>query len=155
MVPSSPTPWPCITRRTIASGPRPSRPKPRVRSGALAALLLLVVCATAAAQSPDNVLLVTNQRSAVSTQIGAHYVQARGLSPENVLEIAVEPTEQVTRSVYEKAVELPVAKWLSQHAAQDRILYIVLTKDIPLRVAGTGGRTGTIASVDSELTLLY
>jgi len=31
----------------------------------------------------------------------------------------------------------------------------VLTKDVPLRVAGTEGLSGTVASVDSELTLLY
>src|SRR5690606_19429786 len=38
---------------------------------------------------------------------------------------------------------------------QDRVHYLVLAKDIPLRVEGTGGREGTTASVDSELTLLY
>ena len=37
----------------------------------------------------------------------------------------------------------------------DRIFYIVLTKGIPLRISGSGGRAGTAASVDSELTLLY
>ena len=37
----------------------------------------------------------------------------------------------------------------------DRIFYIVLTKGIPLRISGSGGRAGTTASVDSELTLLY
>jgi len=44
---------------------------------------------------------------------------------------------------------------LTGNFAQDRILYIVLTKGIPLRVNGTSGQDGTIASVDSELTLLY
>src|SRR4030095_14049690 len=33
--------------------------------------------------------------------------------------------------------------------------YIVLTKGVPLRVPGTDGRDGTVASVDSELTVLY
>jgi hypothetical protein len=37
----------------------------------------------------------------------------------------------------------------------DRILYLVLTKGVPLRIAGTTGFEGMIASVDSELTLLY
>jgi hypothetical protein len=31
----------------------------------------------------------------------------------------------------------------------------VLTKDVPIRISGTSGRSGTNASVDSELTLLY
>ena len=37
----------------------------------------------------------------------------------------------------------------------DRILYIVLTKGVPLRISGLGGRYGTYASVDAELMLLY
>ncbi len=31
----------------------------------------------------------------------------------------------------------------------------MLTKGVPLRIAGTTGRTGTVSSVDSELALLY
>jgi hypothetical protein len=34
-------------------------------------------------------------------------------------------------------------------------LYLVLTKGAPLRIVGTTGLSGTLASVDSELTLLY
>ena len=47
------------------------------------------------------------------------------------------------------------AAWLGRQGAQDRILYIVLTKGLPLRIDGTAGRQGTVSSVDSELTLLY
>ena len=43
----------------------------------------------------------------------------------------------------------------SARGLQDRLLYLVLTKGVPLRIAGTTGLTGTLASVDSELTLLY
>ena len=52
-------------------------------------------------------------------------------------------------------IQAPIADWIRKNSAQDRILYIVLTKGIPLRVKGTSGRDGTMASVDSELTLLY
>jgi len=31
----------------------------------------------------------------------------------------------------------------------------MLTKDVPIRISGTSGRSGPNASVDSELTLLY
>jgi uncharacterized protein (TIGR03790 family) len=48
-----------------------------------------------------------------------------------------------------------VADRLAAKSLQDRILYIVLTKGVPIRIRGTGGLTGTVASVDSELTLLY
>src|SRR5262249_55834980 len=49
----------------------------------------------------------------------------------------------------------PISVWLQRNSAQDRILYLVLTKGVPLRVTGTSGLQGTVASVDSELTLLY
>jgi uncharacterized protein (TIGR03790 family) len=61
----------------------------------------------------------------------------------------------VDRAVFNAQIQAPITAWLRQRAAQDRILYIVLAKGIPLRVAGTPGRDGTTASVDSELTLLY
>ena len=44
---------------------------------------------------------------------------------------------------------------LRRAGLQDRILYLVLTKGVPIRIDGTGEVNGTVASVDSELTLLY
>ena len=52
-------------------------------------------------------------------------------------------------------IQAPIARWLTTQRAQDRIHFVVLTKGIPLRVRGSVGRAGTVASVDSELTLLY
>jgi uncharacterized protein (TIGR03790 family) len=64
-------------------------------------------------------------------------------------------SETIERADFERQIEIPIANWLTRNFAQDRILYIVLTKGIPLRVNGSSGQDGTIASVDSELTLLY
>jgi uncharacterized protein (TIGR03790 family) len=121
----------------------------------------LLVCALVAsaprafAQSAENVLLVINGPSAASVQIGEHYARVRTVPQDNVLRLECDQSDQVTRAVYERQIERPIANWISRNAAHDRILYIVLTKGIPLRVAGSGGRQGTVASVDSELTLLY
>ena len=59
------------------------------------------------------------------------------------------------RAGLQLGIQAPIARWLARNAAFDRILYIVLTKGIPLRVMGTAGRNGSTASVDSELALLY
>ncbi len=72
-----------------------------------------------------------------------------------MLKIRTSSADQVTRLEYDTTIQAPIGSWLSNNQAQDRILYIVLTKGVPLRIAGTGGRTGTVCSVDSELTLLY
>ena len=121
----------------------------------LVALLWLVSASPALAQSGANVLLVVNEASADSGRIAEHYARVRSVPPEQVLRIRVEVADEIERSAFGAQIQDPIALWLRQHAAQDRILYIVLTKGIPLRIRGTSGREGTGASVDSELTLLY
>lgn len=120
------------------------------------ALALLTLAGPAFAQTADNVLLVANESSADSLRIAEHYVHVRGVPPGQLLRVKVDAAaDEIERDVFNLQIQLPIANWLRGHAAQDRILYIVLTKGIPLRVKGTAGRTGTVASVDSELTLLY
>ena len=57
--------------------------------------------------------------------------------------------------MYVSAIEAPIAAAIQRGGLHDRVLYLVLTKGVPLRIAGTTGLGGTLASVDSELTLLY
>ena len=107
------------------------------------------------AQDGANVLVVVNTASPVSAPIAARYVRARSIPGPNVLRLITTTNEEIDRAQYERQIERPIAEWLTSHAAQDRILYVVLIKGVPLRIAGTPGRQGTLASVDSELTLLY
>jgi uncharacterized protein (TIGR03790 family) len=117
--------------------------------------VILINYVPAAAQGPANVLLVINEVSPASVEIGNYYAEKRGIPRENVLRLRLNATESIERADYDRLIELPIANWLTRNFAQDRILYIVLTKGIPLRVAGTGGQEGTVASVDSELAVLY
>jgi uncharacterized protein (TIGR03790 family) len=120
-----------------------------------AAGALALMAADARAQSGENVLLVVNSASAASDQIGQHYSRARAVPQDNILRLAMDTNEEISRELFERQIQSPIAKWFIQHSAFDRILYIVLTKGVPLRIAGTSGRTGTVSSVDSELALLY
>jgi uncharacterized protein (TIGR03790 family) len=119
----------------------------------IAALALLPPAA--AAQTPDNILLVVNSDSPASTQIAAHYVKVRKVPERNVVRLHAPVTDAISRLDYVRTIEEPISSWLTKHRLQDQILYIVLTKGIPLRIDGTLGLSGTMASVDSELTLLY
>jgi uncharacterized protein (TIGR03790 family) len=121
----------------------------------VAAGALALIAADARAQSGENVLLVVNSASAASDQIGQHYSRARAVPQDNILRLAMDTNEEISRELFERQIQSPIAKWFIQHSAFDRILYIVLTKGVPLRIAGTSGRTGTVSSVDSELALLY
>ncbi len=107
-------------------------------------------------QTADNVLLIVNQASADSVRVAERYARVRGVPQAQVLRLKVDATaDEVDREVFDRDIQAPIAAWLQRNTAQDRILYLVLTKGVPLRVRGTPGRNGTVASVDSELTLLY
>lgn len=121
----------------------------------LVTLLAFALAAPALAQSAANVLLVVNEASADSLGIADHYARARGVPADQVLRLKLDAADEIDRGSFNALVHGPVARWLQAHSAQDRILYIVLTRGIPLRIKGTAGRTGTTASVDSELALLY
>lgn len=109
----------------------------------------------ASAQTGANVLIVSNALSERSDQIAEYYSRKRAVPSDQILRLAVPIADEIQPSVYATQIAQPIMEWLQKHSAQDRILYIVLTKDIPLRVIGSGGQGGTTASVDSELTLLY
>jgi uncharacterized protein (TIGR03790 family) len=122
----------------------------------LALAALAFTASPALAQSGDNVLLVVNESSAESGRIAEAYARTRGVPQTQLLRITVDAAaDEIERAVFDAQIQAPIAEWIRRNSAQDRILFIVLTKGIPLRIKGTSGRGGTLASVDSELTLLY
>jgi uncharacterized protein (TIGR03790 family) len=125
------------------------------RSLAAAFALVLGAAGLAHAQSAENVAVVINTASADSRRIGEYYVQKRGIPATNIIRIRTAVEEQVEVGVFVQEIERPISDVLTRENLQDRILYLVLTKGVPLLITGTGGRQGTRASVDSELTLLY
>ena len=126
-------------------------------SAAGAAICLVALSAPRAvfAQSPENVAVVINDNSPDSQRIGEHYAKTRGLPESNVLRIQTSSEEAIERAAYITTIEQPLGQAIQRAGLQDRLLYIVLTKGMPLRITGSQGVTGTMASVDSELTLLY
>ena len=115
----------------------------------------LLSTAPARAQAPENVLLVVNDSNPDSVRIGEYYAKKRAVARDDVVHLKLEAKDEISRADFNSLVQAPIVKALAQRNAWDRILYIVLTKGVPLRVAGTSGRGGTVASVDSELSLLY
>ena len=108
------------------------------------------------AQGPVNVLVVVNSSSPESRQIGEYYVRARTIPPGNVCYIKTAAVENIDRSKFDKEIVEPVKACLKQRNLIDKILYIVTTLGVPLRVPGGGEKLAAEgASVDSELTYLY
>ena len=122
----------------------------------LACLVLgLLAHITAAAQKPENVLLVVNDSSPLSRSVAEYYARKRAVPERNVCRIRVNPDELIDRAEYDKSVATPVAACLLQRRLRETVFYIVTTAGVPLRIRGSDGPGGDTAAVDSELTLLY
>jgi uncharacterized protein (TIGR03790 family) len=112
--------------------------------------------ALAFGQNADNVLVVVNQGSPLSQEIGSYYALRRHVSAANICRVNIRPDEDISHDEYQSHIADPVAAFLRSHALEEKILYIVTTAGLPLRVRGHGGALlSEIASVDSELALLY
>ncbi|HEV2447333.1 MAG TPA: TIGR03790 family protein, partial [Candidatus Sulfopaludibacter sp.] len=123
---------------------------------ALYGFLLLALASTAIAQTAENVLLVVNGNSPVSRQIADYYRPRRSIPLKNVCRLATVEDEEIVWETYQRQIETPIGECLKKNGLQEKVLYIVTTLGLPLKVDGLGsGTAAEHASVDSELTLLY
>jgi uncharacterized protein (TIGR03790 family) len=118
---------------------------------------LLFAAQIATAQGPENVLVVVNADSPLSRQIGEYYAQRRNIPADHICRIHSSAEETVTRALYTRDVAGPIAAFLRRSRLTEKILYMVTTQGVPLRIKNESGSAMSVdgASVDSELTLLY
>lgn len=107
------------------------------------------------AQSPDSVLIVVNQASPLSRRIGEYYAERRRLPASNICRLQSTSEEEISRSEFDDQVARPIQDYLRGRKLTEKVLYVVTTAGVPLKIRGSLGITGEAASVDSELTLLY
>lgn len=123
-----------------------------LRIAAIAALSV----AAAIAQGPANVLVVVNDRSALSREVGEYYARARHIPQRNVCRIKTTDAEEIGRDEYDRSVAAAIGTCLTRDRLREQVLYIVTTAGVPLKIRGSGEPLQTTAaSVDSELALLY
>lgn len=121
-----------------------------------AVLFLTATAAALLAQSPENVLVVINQNSPLSRSIGEYYALKRAIPLANLCRLPLPVSEEISRQQYDQTIAKPLAAFLKSRRLQEKILYIVTTGGVPLRIAGDRDGPGSnISAVDSELTLLY
>lgn len=104
----------------------------------IAALLFaLVTQAGPRHHSPDEVLLIENADSPASREIADDYAAKRRIRNRLTVHCqdSAQKTENETISLqnYEEQIEAPVRKYVRSHS---KIQFIVLTKGIPIRIAG-------------------
>jgi len=120
----------------------------------LAVLFFFVVLAPAQ-NDGHQVLLVVNDNSSLSRNIGDYYARRRSIPQTNICHIHASQEETMARDQYNVQVAGPIAGFLGKTGLVDKVLYIVTTMGVPLRIKGSEGMDGDAAAVDSELTLLY
>ncbi|MGA2877714.1 MAG: TIGR03790 family protein [Bryobacteraceae bacterium] len=118
-------------------------------------LLLFCLPPLLAGQPPDSVLIVVNQTSALSRQIGEYYAERRHIPATNICRLNASTSEEISRSDFDEQIARPIQNYLRGHNLTEKVLYIVTTAGVPLKVRGNLGLAAEAASVDSELTLLY
>lgn len=123
---------------------------------AKSAIFFCLIAVSLRAQGPQNVLVVINDNSPLSREIGEYYARRRGIPTQNLCRIRTSESENIPRAQYNSEIAGAVAKILRERRLAETILYIVTTGGVPLRIPGKGAAMATDnASVDSELTLLY
>jgi len=119
-------------------------------------LPLVAAASTVQAQTGENVLLVVNRSDPLSRQIADYYRPRRDVPVKNVCYLSTTSDEEIPWQVYEDQIEGPVGGCLKRSGLQEKVLYIVTTMGMPLKVDGAGsGMLAEHAAVDSELSLLY
>lgn len=120
-------------------------------------LLLLLAVPSLRAQTGENVLLVVNRKDALSQQIADYYRPRRSVPAKNVCYLETTTAEEIDWPTYQGQIEKPIGTCLTKAGLQEKVLYIVTTAGIPLKISGSGGTLSEAehGSVDSELTLLY
>jgi len=118
---------------------------------ALLSLVGLFLPAAAWCAKPGNVVVIINDNSPVSRQIGAYYVTKRRVPAKNVVHIKCPVTEIVQLAEYQNLIEKPVKAHLANKGLKRYVDYLVLTKGVPIRVAQGWSVDGLLMCMDRVL----
>ena len=108
--------------------------------------LLLQVPVALGGGGPQQVLVVVNDASANSQELGHYYQEMRGISERQILHLQTSTANQIPLSTYSNEVLNPILDYLSSSGLSDQIEIILLSSDIPSRV-GDGTNVNAITSI--------
>jgi len=112
------------------------------------AFLLVSAGGLFAGGSGLNVVVVVNQNSTNSVQLGNYYCERRSVPPQNLLRINWTGGNITwTRSDFEANLLNPLAAMLSSRGLTNQADYVVLSMDIPFQVTDTNGINSTTAAL--------
>jgi uncharacterized protein (TIGR03790 family) len=90
-----------------------------------------------------NVVVVVNQASPQSIELGNYYCEKRAVPHEHQLRIHwTNGAVEWTRSEFETSLLQPLATWMQDRGLTNQIEYLVLSMDIPYRITETAQTNG-------------
>jgi uncharacterized protein (TIGR03790 family) len=112
------------------------------------AVLLVSAAGLFAGGSGLNVVVVVNQNSTNSVQLGNYYCERRGVPPQNLLRINWTGGNITwTRSDFKANLLNPLLAMLASRGLTNQADYVVLSMDIPFQVTDTNGINSTTAAL--------
>jgi uncharacterized protein (TIGR03790 family) len=100
---------------------------------------------------PQNVLVVVNDQSLESLELGRHYRELRGIPEINICHVSVPPCVQgipasysISESNFISGIRAPVLQYISSMRLTNQIDYIVFSRDIPYKVNDSNGTTSAM-----------
>jgi len=105
------------------------------------------VAKRAPATGAERVLVVINTRSSASDSVGRYYAKRRGIDPTHIVRLELPLDDEIGDIAFQTDIVLPVRAAIA--ALPVRIDFIVLTTDVPIRVARKSG-----SSVDAMLAAM-
>jgi len=105
----------------------------------------------------SDVLVVINDYSPISEQVGAYFAGTRNIPAANIAHINVPTDEEITPDQFAD-LRSQLENYIKSNDLQNKINYIVTTKGVPLKVKPASdpcfSTSSRCASVESELTLI-
>ena len=116
--------------------------------------LLLSRLLSQAGGSGANVLVVVNQDSTNSLELGNYYCEKRGIPPQNLIRVSWTGGNTTwTYSDYTNVVLNPVLNAIAIRGLTNQIAYVVLSMDFPFQVTQDGGSGA--AGINSSTSPLF
>lgn len=122
----------------------------------LLAFLILPSILSAQMESYDDVMLIINDRSSASREIGEYFTTRRSIPDWHICHIDVDSSESMDSARF-MPLKWQIQKWMQDRNLVDSINYIVTTKGCPLRVTTVvqdGSVLGGQASLEDLLVLI-
>ncbi len=108
----------------------------QTRSTWIAGLILAALTASAAALTPQEVLVVANARLPESVELAETYARLRNIPATNIVKLKTTKAYGISRVGYDKRIALPLRQAMLERKIAPQIRCIALMWGVPVRVSG-------------------